>query len=107
MARALDVTVVLAPPLRPFFEGRRELSLGLPADAGVGEVFEALLTLYPRARLLLAGDAPATGGHCVHLALDAHAFAELAAGGTGLSTGRRLVLFRLSRPPSPGVPAGA
>ena len=106
MARALDVTVVLAPPLRAFFEGRRELSLGLPAEAGVGEVLEALLTLYPRARQLLAGDAPATGGHYVQLGLDAHALAELASGGTGLSSGRKLLLFRLSRP-SPGPPPGA
>ncbi|MET0404218.1 MAG: hypothetical protein ABW123_17530 [Cystobacter sp.] len=100
MARALDVNVLIPPPLRPLFNGRREVNLGMPANAGVGEVFETLLSLYPRLAQHLAGDAPARGGSYVHLALEAPALAELAAGGTGLSSGRRLHLFLLSRPPA-------
>jgi hypothetical protein len=100
VARALDVNVLIPPPLRPLFNGRREVSLGMPAHSGVGEVFETLLSLYPRLGQHLAGDAPATGGSYVHLALEAPALAELAAGGSGLSTRRTLHLFLLSRPPS-------
>ncbi|MFY0580030.1 hypothetical protein ACN28S_42460 [Cystobacter fuscus] len=66
MARALDVNVVIPPPLRPLFEGRREVSLGVPGHAGVGDVLETLLSLYPRLRQHLAGDRPATGGSYVH-----------------------------------------
>jgi hypothetical protein len=106
VARALDVNVVIPPPLRPLFEGRREVSLGVPGHAGVGDVLETLLSLYPRLRQHLAGDRPATGGSYVHLALDSHSLEELALGGTGLSTGRRLHLFLLSRPP-PSSPTGA
>ena len=106
MARTLDVNVVIPPPLRPLFEGRREVILGVPSHAGVGEILETLLSLYPRLRQHLAGDRPATGGFYVHLALDAPALEDLSSGGTGLSAGRRLHLFLLSRPP-PGGPVGA
>ena len=98
--------MVVPPPLRPVFDGRREVSLGVPASSGVGDVFEVLLSLYPRLRPLLAGDTPATGGFYVQLALSEQGLAELASGGTGLSLGGRLVLFILSRP-APGVRPGA
>jgi hypothetical protein len=106
LARALDVTVVVPPPLRSLFEGRREITLGVPSTSGVGDVVEVLLSLYPRLGQHLAGDRRPTGGFYVHLALTAHALEELAAGGTGLSSGGRLLLFVLSRP-SPGRQAGA
>ena len=103
MARTFDVTVVVAPALRPAFEGRREISLGVPAAAGVGDVLESLLKLYPKARLLLAGDRR-LGGRYLHVALDEHASLELARGGGGLSAGQRLYLFALSRPPAGSRP---
>lgn len=106
MARTLDIIVVVPPPFRPIFEGRREVSLSMPATAGVGEVVEALLSLYPRMSQHLAGDRPARGGQFLQLALDEDSARELAGGGTGLSAGRRLVLFSLSRP-SPGGRSGA
>lgn len=94
----LDISVVVSPVLRMVFEGRREISLGVPAAAGVGDVLETLLTLYPQARhLLLAGDGR-QGGRYLHMALDEHSSQELARGGGGLSAGRRLYLFALSRP---------
>ncbi|XXF76387.1 hypothetical protein P2318_25515 [Myxococcaceae bacterium GXIMD 01537] len=104
MARTLDVTVVVAPALRAAFEGRREISLGVPAPSGVGDVLETLLRLYPRARGLLAGEG-GQGGRYLHVALDEHSTRELARGGGGLSAGQRLYLFALSRP-SPGGRAG-
>jgi hypothetical protein len=99
-----DVNVVVAPSLRPAFEGRREISLGVPALSSVGDVLETLLKLYPKARLLLAGDRRASGQY-LHVALDEHATQELARGGGGLSSGQRLYLFALSRPPGnqPGL----
>lgn len=107
MSRALDVIVVVPPQLRALFEGRRELRLGMPEEAGVGEVFEALLLLYPRLKQCLAGDFPVRGGVYVQVTLDESAFRELASGGRGLSTGRRVVLFSLSRPSSPTPRPGA
>ena len=98
MSKPLDVTVVVPPLLRALFEGRRELRLGVPEEAGVGEVLEALLSLYPRLSQCLAGDTPVRGGLYVQVVLDEHALADLASGGRGLSTGRRVVLFSLSRP---------
>jgi hypothetical protein len=95
--------VVVAPSLRPVFEGRGEVSLGVPALATVGDVLETLFKLYPRARLMLAGDRR-TVGQYLHVALDEHASLELARGGGGLSSGQRLYLFALSCPP--GNPPG-
>ncbi len=99
MARTLDVQVVVAPSLRAAFDGRRQIHLGVPAMAGVGDVLEALLKLYPKARVLLAGDR-GSGGSYLHVALDEHASHELAHGGGGLSAGQKVYLFALSRPPS-------
>jgi hypothetical protein len=107
VARPLDVTVVVPPLLRAVFEGRREVRLGVPDEAGVGEVIEALLSLYPRLSQCFAGDRLVTGGHCIQVVLDERAFAELAVGGRGLSTGRRVVLFSVSRPSAPSPRPGA
>lgn len=104
MARTFDVQVVVAPALRPAFEGRREIRLGVPSAASVGDVLETLLRLYPKTRLLLAGDRRLSGRY-LHVALDEHASYELAQGGGGLSAGQRLYLFALSRPP-PGRQPG-
>lgn len=84
-ARPVDVRVEVAPALQGAVGGRRELYLGLPGGAGVGELLEALLTLYPRLRQHLAGDRPPTGGLYCHLA----------------GQGDRFFLFSLSRP-TPG-----
>jgi sulfur-carrier protein len=105
VARSWDVTVVLAPALRGAFEGRREVNLGLPASAGVGEVLESLFQLYPRAWQYLLGEGRGTGLY-LHIALDERASEELARGGGGLSAGLKLYFFALSRTPGvrrPGV----
>jgi hypothetical protein len=90
--------VVVAPPLRAALDGRLEVNLGVPANASVGDVLETLFSLYPRLRQHLAGDVPPTGGRFLQLALDEASFREWVAGGSGLSAGRRLYLFSLSRP---------
>lgn len=100
MARTLDIIVVVAPSLRGAFEGRRTVNLGLPATAGVGEVVETLLKLYPRTRNLLAGDWKSPSGQYLHLALDERASQELAQGGGGLAAGQKVYLFALSRSPA-------
>lgn len=98
MARALDITVVVAPPLRSAFEGRSLVSLGLPATADLGEVVETLLRLYPRTRGLLAGDRGTPGGRYMHLVLDAASIHEPAGGRAGLAAGHKVFVFALSRP---------
>jgi hypothetical protein len=98
VARTWEVTVVVAPALRGAFEGRRELTLGLPANAGVGDVLESLFNLYPRVRQYLAGERGGQGLY-LHIALDERASEELAHGGGGLSAGLKLYFFALSRTP--------
>jgi hypothetical protein len=100
VARALDITVVVAPSLRGAFEGRLVLTLGVPATASMGDVVETLLRLYPRTQSLLAGDRGAPGGRYLHVALDEHSSRELARGGGGLAAGHKVFLFALSRPPA-------
>jgi hypothetical protein len=97
---ALEVSVVVAPALRGVFEGRRELSLGLPARADLGDVLESLFKLYPRARQYLLGERGGSGLY-LHIALDERAAEELTRGGGGLSTGLKLYFFALSRAPGP------
>jgi hypothetical protein len=93
VAPALDITVVVAPPLRSAFEGRSHVSLGLPATADLGQVVETLLRLYPRTRSLLAGDRGTPGGRYMHLVLDAPS-----------ATGHKIFIFALSRPPASSQP---
>jgi hypothetical protein len=100
VARALDITVVVAPSLRPAFEGRLVVTLGMPASATMGDVLESLLRLYPRTQALLAGDRGAPGGRYLHVALDEHSSRELAQGKPGLAAGHKVFLFALSRPPA-------
>ncbi|MFP2909720.1 hypothetical protein ACLESD_32675 [Pyxidicoccus sp. 3LFB2] len=100
MAHAFEVSVVVAPALRGAFEGRRELSLGMPAHAGVGDVLESLFKLYPRVRQYLKGERGGSGLY-LHIAMDERAAEELARGGRGLSAGLKLYFFALSRAPGP------
>ncbi|HZI10582.1 MAG TPA: hypothetical protein VE153_09290 [Myxococcus sp.] len=100
MARNFDVAVMVAPGLRSAFEGRRELSLGMPAHSDIGDVVETLLRLYPRARQYVVGDRDGSAqGPYLHLALDERSRQELARGGGGLSAGLKLYVFALSRAP--------
>lgn len=94
--RPFDVTVLVAPALRTAFEGKREVTLGVPAGAGVGEVLEALLQLYPRLRTLVVTDRDAAPRH-LHLALPEATALALARGQGGLAAGQRLYLFGLGR----------
>ncbi|MDQ3264093.1 MAG: hypothetical protein M3Y59_10585 [Myxococcota bacterium] len=48
MAVPLTITVHVAETIRPAVDGRRQLSLGVPSTAGVGDVMESLFKLYPR-----------------------------------------------------------
>jgi hypothetical protein len=105
VARALDITVVVAPSLRAAFEGRLIVTLGVPASATMGDVLESLLRLYPRTQSLLAGDRGAPGGRYLHVALDEHSSRELARGRRGLAAGHKVFLFALSRPPASSQPA--
>lgn len=104
MARALDISVVVAPPLRNAFEGRSVVSLGLPATADLGDVVETLLRLYPRTRSLLAGDRGTPGGRFMHLVVDGSAIREGAPGPGGLAVGHKIFIFALTRPPPSNQP---
>jgi hypothetical protein len=60
----VNVTVLVARSLRGTVEGRVEIELGLPATAGMGEVLEVLLKLYPKLAVKMINDRrPQAGVH--------------------------------------------
>jgi molybdopterin converting factor small subunit len=52
----VNVTVLVPATLRAAVDGKHKLDLGVPAGAGVGEVLQTLLTLYPKLRGALASE---------------------------------------------------
>ena len=52
----MNVTVLVPSTLRAAVDGKHKLDLGVPAGAGVGEVLQTLLTLYPKLRGALASE---------------------------------------------------
>jgi hypothetical protein len=52
----VNVTVLVPSTLRAAVDGKHKLDLGVPAGAGVGEVLQTLLTLYPKLRTALANE---------------------------------------------------
>lgn len=52
----MNVTVLVPSTLRSAVDGKQKLDLGVPAGAGVGEVLQTLLTLYPKLRSAMASE---------------------------------------------------
>ena len=52
----MNVTVLVPATLRSAVDGKHKLDLGVPAGAGVGEVLQTLLTLYPKLRAAMANE---------------------------------------------------
>lgn len=52
----MNVTVLVPSTLRAAVDGKHKLDLGVPAGAGVGEVLQTLLTLYPKLRGAMASE---------------------------------------------------
>jgi molybdopterin converting factor small subunit len=52
----VNVTVLVPSTLRSAVDGKQKLDLGVPAGAGVGEVLQTLLTLYPKLRSAMASE---------------------------------------------------
>ena len=52
----MNVTVLVPSTLRSAVDGKHKLDLGVPAGAGVGDVLQTLLTLYPKLRSAMASD---------------------------------------------------
>jgi len=52
----VNVTVLVPATLRAAVDGKHKLDLGVPAEAGVGEVLQTLLTLYPKLRAAMANE---------------------------------------------------
>ena len=52
----MNVTVLVPATLRAAVDGKHKLDLGVPAEAGVGEVLQTLLTLYPKLRAAMANE---------------------------------------------------
>lgn len=56
----MNVSIVLARGLTEAVGGRSTLELGLPEGSDVGDVFDALLSLYPQLRRYFGADTPGT-----------------------------------------------
>jgi hypothetical protein len=52
----VNVTVLVPSTLRAAVDGKHKLDLGVPAGAGVGDVLQTLLTLYPKLRGAMASE---------------------------------------------------
>ena len=52
----MNVTVRIPPTLKPAFDGREVLNLGLPPTADIGDLVDTLLSLYPKLRGFMAGE---------------------------------------------------
>ena len=52
----MNVTVLVPSTLRAAVDGKHKLELGVPAGAGVGEVLQTLLTLYPKLARVVASE---------------------------------------------------
>lgn len=52
----MNVTVLVPSTLRAAVDGKHKLDLGVPAGAGVGDVLQTLLTLYPKLRGAMASE---------------------------------------------------
>jgi hypothetical protein len=52
----VNVTVLVPSTLRAAVDGKHKLDLGVPAGAGIGDVLQTLLTLYPKLRSALASE---------------------------------------------------
>jgi hypothetical protein len=97
----LNVTVMVAPALRAVMEGRRQIQLGVPASADVGDVLETLLKLYPKLLQHVESDQKVVEAS-VSVFLGEQALADLAMRRSGLKEGTRLYLTAVmsrARPP--------
>lgn len=49
----MNVTIHVAGPLRPAFDGRRKVELGMPPASDLSDVLQTLISLYPKLGVLL------------------------------------------------------
>lgn len=91
----MNVTVHVPPSLREAVDGRAALELGVPSTAGVGDVLETLLKLYPKLRRFLVTER-AGGQNQLHVFLAEQAVSDADRPRSGLREGQRLYLFASS-----------
>lgn len=101
----LNVTVVVPPTLRGAMEGRKQVQLGVPPSADVGDVLETLLRLYPKLHHHVANDRKVVAS-TLTLFLGEQGALDLASRRTGLREGTRLYLSAGLPRPRPQVPRG-
>jgi len=90
-AAPLNVTVAIPPTLRGAMEGRKQVLLGVPRGADVGDVLETLLRLYPRLIHHVASDRKVVAS-TLSLLLPEQGAKDLASRRTGLREGTCLYL---------------
>lgn len=96
MPTPLTVTVHIAEALRPSVDGRRQVSLGVPSTASVGDILESLFKLYPRLVQHMASERRGTASQGLRLVVAGSALGLAdSAGGRpeSIQQGQRLYLF--------------
>lgn len=101
-ANAVNVTVVIPNTLRGAVEGRKQVSLGLPSSADVGDLLQTLLKLYPKLGLHVATDRK-TDRPSLCAFQGEQASLELAHRRGGLKEGARIYLSAAAPRRVPGV----
>jgi hypothetical protein len=99
----LNITVHVPDTIRGAFQGRRKVELGVPSNADVGELLEALARLYPKLVALWASERK-DSWQGIRILLAERASLDLARRGSGLHDGDLVYLaspaIRPPRPPS-------
>jgi hypothetical protein len=98
----MNVTVVIPKTLRTLVDGRKQLDLGVPVTADIGDVLQTLLSLYPRLRTALANE-QGKGRQQLLVFMGERGARDLASGKSGLKNGDRLYLC--ATPPLPVIRA--
>lgn len=87
----MNVLIVIPRTLKHLMDGRRQVELGIPSTADVGDVLQSLFSLYPKLKTAMANERRLVRQQ-MSLWLDERASQELARHGLGMREGDRLYL---------------
>lgn len=96
----MNVLVIIPRTLKHLVDGRRQVELGVPSTADVGDILQSLFALYPKLKMAMASERRLVRQQ-MSLWLDERASRELAHHGLGLREGDRLFICAAKPEPAP------
>lgn len=95
----MNVTVVVPKTLRGLLDGRRQVELGVPHTADIGDVLQTLLSLYPKLKTAMASDRR-IGPQQLLVFMGERGSRDLARGQPGIRNGDRVYLCASAAEPA-------